>query len=466
MISTIWAEFLKIIKDEAGSRVVDTWFNAVTLKNWNPLELTVDLEVPNVFVKDWLTLNYIKLIQTNLERLFNRSPLHITFTTRSDIIHDQVIPQVMSVATPVSVTVPVASIKNHAVPCASERTYSSGLKNNYRFNTFIVGPNNTLAYAAAHAVVDKPGILYNPLFLYGSSGLGKTHLLHAIGHEVCQKNSKAAVLYQSADRFVNEFINAIRFDKIHRFQEKYKAVDVLLIDDIQFISGKDQTQEAFFHIFNILYEAQKQIVFTSDTEPTKLHGFAARLRSRLACGLVADISTPTFETKIAIVKKKAELSEIVIEDQVARYVASLDIDNIRELEGALIRLVASASISGQPITLDFAYTMFEKDNVRPQTSPDFDYIVKCVSHYYPYTFDQLRSKGRNKDLATARHIVMFLIKKLTNKSLREIGIYLGDRDHSTVMHAIEKIENTVRVDSLLAVKIANIEQAIIAQKIG
>jgi chromosomal replication initiator protein len=310
----------------------------------------------------------------------------------------------------------------------------------YKFDSFIVGPSNSLARAAAQAVTEKPGTLYNPLFIYGDSGLGKTHLLHAIANQIKIYNPQAVVLYQTADRFVNEFINAIRFDKIHKFQEKYKDIDVLLVDDIQFISNKEQTQEAFFHIFNSLYDAHKQIVFSSDTFPQNMQGLAERLRSRLGCGLVTDIHTPTLETKIAILKKNAELSNEPLADDVAHFIAARVVSNIRELEGALVRIMAFSSLTKQPVSLELARKIMMRVPDTKSTAIDFACIIRSISKYYPFTLEDLRSKGRSKDLSAARQVAMFFMKKMTDRSLRDIGAYLGGRDHSTVMHALEKVE--------------------------
>ena len=318
-----------------------------------------------------------------------------------------------------------------------------------------------MAYAAAYAITENPGKLYNPLLIYGGSGLGKTHLLHAIGNEIKNRNKQAVILYQPADRFVNEFISAIRFDKMYKFQNKYKDVDVLLIDDIQFISNKEQTQEAFFHIFNSLYDAHKQIIFSSDTFPQNIQGIAERLRSRLAWGLVTDIQIPSLETKIAILKKKAESSDVHLSDDVATFIASRVISNIRELEGALVRVVAFSSLTKQPITLELARKVLIRSGEHAPKIVELQNVAKQIYKEFGFSLEQLQGKSRSKDVAFVRQITMFLMKKTTDKSLRDIAIYLGGRDHSTVVYAIEKIEQRAIVDYHLQAKLKRLEDDII-----
>lgn len=443
MVTRIWEEFLAIVREEVGSRVVETWFKAVTLQRWDSLNKTVYLQAPNHFVREWIQSTYGILLQEHLGRLLNVVLPKVIILSATET------PTVEVALPPVAKTTEIipASVAADAPGSQVAHTRASGFSSkNYSFNTFVVGPNNSLAYAAAHAITQKPGYVYNPLFLFGGSGLGKTHLLHAIGHEIKANNPKATILYQSTDRFVTEFISAIRFDRVHKFQEKYKTVDVLLIDDIQFISNKEQTQEAFFHIFNSLYETRKQIVFSSDTFPQNIEGLAERLRSRLAWGLVADIYAPSLETKIAIIKKKADYSGEHIPDEVAAFIASYVVSNVRELEGALIRVMAFASLTNQIVTIDLAKRVLTRCAESHSHLVDFDSVIRCLGKYYPYSLEELRSKQRNKDLSSVRQIAMFLMKKVTGKSLRDIGQFLGGRDHSTVMHAVDCIERRATAD--------------------
>ena len=305
---------------------------------------------------------------------------------------------------------------------------------------------------------EKLGSLYNPLFIYGDSGLGKTHLLHAIGNEVRQVVNNASVLYQTADKFVNEFINAIRFNKVMQFKAKYKQLDVLLIDDIQFISNKEQTQEIFFHIFNTLHDQQKQIVFSSDTEPGGIGGLAERLRSRFAWGLVSDIQVPTIETKIAILKHKVEQNGMILSDEAIEYIASNDILNIRELEGALIRISAFATLTNKPIDVDLVEKVLHKKGASHSKVINLPQITKIIIKHYRFTLAELRSARRNKHLTHARQIAMYLMKKYTNRSLNEIGTFLGRKNHSTVIHAIQKVEDQARTNALLYKELQQLER--------
>lgn len=458
MITGIWEDFLKIIKEEVGSRVVETWFKAVSLSSWDAQKKVVHVRAPNAFVRDWIQRNYLDLIQIHLGRLLNCTNLTLVFVdadARSNATIEKFNPIIPAIV------LPVEQMRQEANTLPSQDILvkpRGHMNSTYSFNTFVVGPSNSLAFAAAHAVTEKPGRLYNPLFIYGGSGLGKTHLLHSIGNGIKRQHEKAVVLYQPTDRFITEFINAIRFNKVHTFHAKYKNVDVLLMDDVQFISNKEQTQEAFFHIFNFLHESHKQIVLSSDTVPNDIEGLAERLRSRLAWGLVADIQQPLLETKIAIIKKKAELNNEVISDEVAHFIASGTISNIRELEGALIRVVAFASLTKQAITLDLAEKVLAYARESNSRAIDLQDVVTCIKKHYSFDLNDLRSKNRNKELSFARQVAMFLMKKMTNKSLRDIGDFLGGRDHSTVMHAISRIELHAASSSQFQEKLRRMER--------
>lgn len=453
MVNNIWNQFLTLIRQEAGSRVVETWFKAITFSKWDVSTSTAYLQAPNKFIKDWVRQHYTHLIRQHLARLLNVEAITI-------IIHDSRTIEENHEEHKVSHDIVIMPAKR-AVPQTGLSRAGGYPHQSYLFNTFVVGPNNSLAYAAAQAVAQKPGTLYNPFFLYGGSGLGKTHLLHAIENEMKGSYPKMTVLYQTADRFVNEFINAIRLDQLRKFQAKYRSIDVLLIDDIQFISNKEQTQEAFFHIFNTLYYAHKQIVFSSDAFPQNLAGIAERLKSRMAWGLVADVCAPTVETKIAIVQKKAELSNIALSDNVAHFIATSAEHNIRELEGALVRVMAFASLTHQPITLELAQSVLVRSPNLEQKSVTVEAVVKCVGKYYSYTLAQLKSKNRSKQLSFARQVAMFLLKEKAHVSLRDIGIYMGGRDHSTVVHAVHRIAQHARLHNEFQSQLKQIEQEII-----
>ncbi|MCK5633114.1 chromosomal replication initiator protein DnaA [bacterium] len=458
MIQGIWDQFLKIVKEEAGSRVVETWFKAVTLYEWDSIRSIVYLQAPNSFVKDWILGNYNELVQHHLKRLLNVETLKVVFL---DFTNENIEKKLTDTTNKKTELVPAVLDKpKHALLKRLQSKNRGSFNVSYQFETFVVGPSNSLASAAAQAITENPGELYNPLFIYGGSGLGKTHLLHAIGNGIRARNKKAMVLYQTADRFVNEFISAIRFNKVHKFQAKYKNIDVLLIDDIQFISNKEQTQEAFFHIFNSLYDSHKQIVFSSDTFPQNIDGIAERLRSRLAWGLVTDIHVPSLETKVAILKRKADLHEEFLDDEVAHFIAMRVDSNIRELEGALVRVMAFSSLTNQPVSIELAKKVLLRVSDSTGMGVNFKQVIKCISNFYPYSLHDLCSKKRNRNLSFARHVAMFLMKKTTDKSLREIGSFLGGRDHSTVVHALNKVEKYSETNPAFLDQLRRMERAI------
>ncbi len=469
----IWDEFLKIIKEEAGSQVVETWFKAVYLKHWEATTKTVILQAPNQFVCNWIKNHYLNLIKTHLTRLLHTQEIKVEFTTLTQneekdkknifpaaplINQKQETKQISSNHLP-----SVISTKNN-LPTKKNNVFPGRLNGKYTFDSFVVGPCNSLAHAAAYAVSQNLGRVYNPLFIYGGTGLGKTHLLHAIGNEVKKNMPNLTVYYETSDNFINNFINSIRFDKHEKFRQKYQNLDLFLLDDIQFFSNKKQTQESFFHIFNLLFEQKKQIVFSSDTFPQEIAGLQNRLKSRLECGLVADIQTPDIETKIAILKKKADLHNIPASDDILELIASKSISNIRELEGALIRVGAFASLTNQPLTYKLAQKVLinfkENGNEQEDDTLILNKILKILSKHYSVSIPELRSHKRSKNIAAVRQISFYLMKKLTFCSLKAIGDFVGGRDHSTVIHAIDKIEKLIQQDPQFAKKLKIIEEEI------
>lgn len=457
MLTRIWQDFLTIVREEMGSRVVETWLKAVSLAQWDQAANTIYVQAPNVFVKEWIQSKYADIFRTHLSRLFNvDGDIKIVFLSPSEQ-KDLIAPAIL------------ATHKRHQAPrvaanglMAASVKQVTRLNPEYTFDTFVVGPNNSLAYAAATAVSEEQGGHYNPLFVYGCSGLGKTHLLHAIGNATQQRDPHAVVMYQTTDRFVNEFITAIRFNKVHLFQQKYRKLDLLLIDDIQFISNKEQTQEAFFHIFNALYEKRKQIVFSSDVFPRHINGLEERLRSRLEGGLVVDIHKPALETKIAILKKKAAQHNEVLSDELAEYIAVRVVSNVRELEGLLVRVLAFSSLTRQPVSLELARKVLSQTpSVKRQEKIDFERITSSVCKFYSYKLSDLRSESRAKDIALVRQVAMYLMKKMTDKSLHEIGVYLGRKNHSTVIHAFDRVHASMEKDGELRAIIEKIESEIL-----
>lgn len=460
VVPAIWDTFLTLIREEVGSRVVETWFKAVMLREWDPVNKIVYMEVPNGFVKDWISNNYLSLMQFHLGRLLHVDSPQVVLhakprvtTTDAPRVEE---PRATLMNEPKSAPQVIAQKKTEVTPARAEAMLPN-VPRNYSFENFVVGPDNSLAYAAARAVTEQVGTMYNPLFIHAGSGLGKTHLLHAIGHRIKMQHKNAAILYQTTDRFVHEFISAIRFDKVHAFQAKYQKVDVLLMDDVHFISNKEQTQDAFFHIFNDLYGARKQIVLSSDVLPQNIKGLSDRLQSRWTGGLVTDIQNPCLETKIAILNKKAELNHAVLPDEVVHFIAARATSNIRELEGALVRVMAFASLTKQTISLELARrVLYYVPEVESQAI-DLERIMQCVTKYFPFTPLEIKSKGRNKDLVLARHIAVYLMKQLTEKSLREIGTFMGGRDHATIMHGLSKMHACIEGNPQLRQKISSME---------
>jgi chromosomal replication initiator protein len=316
----------------------------------------------------------------------------------------------------------------------------------YQFETFVVGNSNQLAFAAASAVADRPGRSYNPLFLYGGVGLGKTHLLHAIGHQIRKKHGKLQVKYLPTEQFVNELINSIRFDRTATFRERYRTIDVLLIDDVQFLGNKERTQEEFFHTFNTLYTSQKQIILSCDSPPKNIPTLQERLRSRFEWGLIADIGAPDLETKIAILRRKADLEGIRLPDDVASFIARTVKSNIRELEGLLNRVLAFSSLTARPLDIELTKDTLKDilpDGEQRTKAPD---IIKHVARFYGLKLSEIKSRTNSRQIAFPRQVAMYLCKKLTDLSFPEIGRHFNDKHHSTVMYSVEKIEQLRQQD--------------------
>lgn len=465
IIDQVWQDFLKIIRDEVGTRIIETWIKAVTLSRYDSFKREVYITAPNLFVKNWVEAHYKELFVRHLIRLLGVEQLTIHFTIQNI---EAVITSQESVK--IVPAVQMDSVKSNLFQVKKKKTdivkrsnpVSDGcmkLNPSYQFDTFVIGNNNQFAYASARAVVDKLGSLYNPLLLYGSSGLGKTHLLHAIGNHIQEHNPNLVVMYQTTDRFITEFINAVRFDGVAKFQSKYKHVDVLLVDDIQFMVNKEQTQEIFFQVFNNLYETNKQIVLSCDTLPRYLGGLVDRLKSRLEWGLVADVQVPMLETKIAILKRKAQMQREILPDDVAQVIAQQEIASVRELEGSLIRVLAYASLTNQPLSVELVRKVLGVgQEIRTVMTPvDFKVITQQVKKHFSFDLEALRSKDRSKGISLARHVAMYLMKRYTNASLREIGEYLQRHDHTTITHALQRITSLRTYDDQLSGILKNIE---------
>jgi chromosomal replication initiator protein len=422
--TNIWDAVLLRIETKVNRHSFYTWFKPTGFISEQPDGIQV--RVPNSLFRDWLTKHYSGVLNEALREV-DRSGAAVQFVTDEvRPVTDLTVP-----AGPPDEVEPDGEVTDPTQP---------GLGPRYSFDTFIVGPSNQFAHAACRAVAESPSRSYNPLFIYGGVGLGKTHLMHAIGHYV-QTNSNLKLTYISSERFMNEMINALRYDRVLEFRERYRSVDVLLVDDVQFLAGKEGTQTEFFHTFNALYDAQKQIVISSDCPPHEIPSLEERLRSRFEWGLIADIQPPDIETKVAILKKKAEAEGIPLPDNVAIYIAGKIKSNIRELEGSLIRLIAYASLTGREISLPLAQDVLRNVLQNDDKAITIEIIQKFVSEYYQLKLGELKSRNNSKSIAMPRQIAMYLCKHLTKNSLPEIGKSFGGKHHSTVIHSIRKIED-------------------------
>jgi chromosomal replication initiator protein len=350
--------------------------------------------------------------------------------------------------------------RNVPAPPTSEPPRAGSLIPRYTFDTFIVGPSNQFAHAACRAVAETPSRSYNPLFIHGGVGLGKTHLMHAIGHYVVQHHPGLVLTYISSERFMNEMINAVRFDRILDFRSRYRSVDVLLVDDIQFVSGKEGTQNEFFHTFNALHDAQKQIVISSDRPPHEIPALEERLRSRFEWGLIADIQVPDVETKAAILKRKAEEEGVPLANDVAMFMASRIKSNVRELEGSLIRLIAYSSLTTKPLTIELAQDVLKNVIDHDEKAVTIEQIQKHVADYYHLKLHELKSRNNSKSVAMPRQVAMYLCKSLTHASLPEIGRSFGGKHHSTVIHSIKKVEEMRKKNGDFDRQVANLLESV------
>jgi chromosomal replication initiator protein len=432
---TTWDRILKEIESRVSGHSYSTWFEPTQQLGEDESQLTV--AVPNHWFADWLRTHYSVMIEEALKSV-GRPGLELKFFAESeDQSHG-------SVATP---SAPKPTATPAPKPTAGNgQALSSRLNPRYRFESFVVSSCNQFAHAASMAVAEQPKRAYNPLYLYGGVGLGKTHLMQAIGNRIAARGD-LQMTYISAEYFMNELIQSIRYEKTLEFKERFRNVDILLIDDIQFLAGKERTQEEFFHTFNALYDAEKQIVITSDVPPREIPTLEDRLRSRFEWGLMADLQPPDLETKMAILAKKAEAEGAELPDDVALFIASSCKSSIRELEGAMIRVVAYASMSGKEINLDLAKQTLGSLIATESPSATVDTIQKLIGDYYNLRVSQLKSRTNAHQVAFPRQIAMFICKQLTRCSLKEIGQRFGGKHHSTVIHAVQKIEKMKKGDA-------------------
>jgi len=437
---TIWDAVLGRIETKVNRYSYYAWFKSTSL--FDDQGSTIAVRVPSVMVVEWLTKHYTSVIDEALAEVGRKGATLRYVPDGAEPVPAPAVTQ--SEPQPGERGDPEVTFGTAPPTDIAEQV---GLSPRYSFDTFIVGTSNQFAHAACRAVAEAPSRSYNPLFLYGGVGLGKTHLMHAIGHYVLMHNSNLKLTYISAERFMNEVINAIRYDRILEFRERYRSVDVLLVDDVQFIVGKERTQTEFFHTFNALHDAQKQIVLSSDCPPHQITELEERLRSRFEWGLIADIQPPDLETKIAILKRKAEAEGVPLPDPVALYIAGRIKSNIRELEGSLIRLLAYASLTGREVTMALAQEVLRDVLRHEERVVTIDMIQKFVADYYQLKPIELKSRNNSKSVAVPRQIAMYLCKQLTNASLPEIGKSFGGKHHSTVIHSVRKVDSQRQADS-------------------
>ena len=448
-MESVWDKATKIIQEKVSKQNFDTWIKPIKILAME--DKCIQLAVPNKFFKDWLMDNYLSMIKNTLQSVIGIS-VDIDFILSRD-----------KEKKPEAAVLPFDQDRNHPGNNHTSRNKNiSFLNSNYTFDRFVVGPSNQFAHAASIAVAKQPAKNYNPLFIYGGSGLGKTHLLNAIGLMTTASHPELNVMYVSAEAFMNEMINSIRYDRMSKFREKYRNIGSLLIDDIHFLAGKDRTQEEFFHTFNTLHDSGKQIVVTSDKFPKDIPNLEGRLRSRFEWGLIADIQPPEIETKIAIIEKKMHEIKIDLSPAVAHYIASHVESNIRELEGFLIRISAYSSLTNREINLDLVKEVLKKlvkHNNKEEVS--VEEIIKVVAGKMNVKIADIKAHNKNKNLVLARQVSMYLARKLTNFSYPDIGQKIGGRDHSTVIYANNKILKSMESNVNFSKLVQDIEDSII-----
>ncbi len=418
----------ELLKDEVTSITYETWIKPLEIQSIEGNHIV--FKAISEYHKDSIQSRYSPLILNTLKFITNKDWSFSVVWNEEDISQNS--NQVIKAETKVDVDDDLTQYTNKT------------LNPKYTFETFVVGNNNRFAHAAALAVGDRPGEAYNPLFLYGGVGLGKTHLMHAIGNRILQNNRKANVLYVTSEKFTNQLINAIKDFKNEAFRNKYRNIDVLLIDDIQFIGGKDRVQEEFFHTFNTLHEEGKQIIISSDKAPKDIPLLEDRLKSRFEWGLLADLSNPDYETRLAILRKKAQDESIIVDDHILSNIANKIDSNIRELEGVFNKIVAIASLNNEPISIELAEKTINEFKQQSEKVISADFIKETVAKYFNVNKEDLVSDKRSNDIAFPRQISMYLCREIANLSFPKIGDEFGNRDHSTVMHAYKKIEKEVK----------------------
>jgi len=445
-ISEIWGDFLGEIKNNVTQMTFNTWFLPI-----KPIEMsnsTIKVQLPSQFFWEWIDEHYKSLISKTIQNVLGEQ-VTLTYVISEEA---ETIQPIAEISKPITETTKSISPKQE---------FSAFLNPRYTFDNFIKGENNQLARAAATAISENPGgTSFNPLFLYGGVGLGKTHLMQAIGNKILENFSDKRIIYLPSDIFTVQFVEAIKSDKVNEFSGFYRSMDVLIIDDIQFLIGKEKTQDLFFHIFNTLHQSRKQIVLSSDKPPKDLKGLDERLISRFQWGLSADIQSPDLETRIAILKKKSEDYGLIVSDEILEYIASSITSNIRELEGCLIKLLANSSLNSKDINIDLAKRTVKEIATDRKINVSIDNITRTVCSVLSIDENKLRDKTRKKEIVLARQLAMFFSKELTKSSLKTIGLHFGGRDHSTVIHACNSIEQMRQEDLIIKNLVDNLRNQI------
>lgn len=442
----IWQEILELLSAKVKPHNFEMWLKPIVCQTINGKKIT--LSAPNRYIKEWFEDNYLDIV---LKELLLKTGVgyQVDLQLRQEIAPDPI-------KKTTTETTPSESVTDAA------RSPLSYLSERYHFDTFVVGPSNQLAHAAARAVAELPASKYNPLFIYGGVGLGKTHLLCAIGNEILKKKPNQRIVYLTSEEFMNEYINHLRSNRMEEFREKYRqSCDVLLMDDIQFMAGKGRTQEEFFHTFNTLYDLSRQIVVTSDKYPHEIPDLEERLRTRFQWGLIADIQQPELETRIAILKKKAESEQIKLSDDVALFLATQIKSNVRELEGSLIRVAAFASLKQTFITVELTQQVLEQFLKPSNGNLTIETIQKEVASYFNVKVNELKGPKRSRAVAQPRQISMYLCRKLTQSSFPEIGQRFGGKDHSTVISACKKIDELIKRDISIRTAVETLERQLL-----
>jgi chromosomal replication initiator protein len=459
----VWNNILQSVEKRLNKQIFDAWFRPIQFDGCDEQEKILHLRAGQV-TKDWISTYYSEVINQTLKEL-NLTNYRLDWEVEDNDVKEELFADdddadfFFDKQNNFSATAKTSGLnfidkpkadnlpKNGSTNFVDIEPIENSLNQKYTFDKFVVGACNQFAHAASLGAAETPGKTYNPLFIYGGVGLGKTHLMHAIGHSIKERNRHLRVAYITSEKFMNELINAIRYDKTQTFREKYRSIDVLLMDDVQFMAGKERTQEEFFHTFNALHNDQKQIVITSDCPPREIPTLEERLHSRFEWGLIADIEPPDLETKVAILKRKADLDGVNLPDEIAFFIAGKVRSNIRELEGSLVRLVAISSLRGMPISKMLAQDAMK--NIIDSDQPEglsMDRIAKTVASHYKLSLEELKSKNNARQIAVPRQVAMYLCKRLTKHSFPEIGREFGGKHHTTVIHSVEKIGTVIKDD--------------------